>query len=113
MTDCRFIQVQTTFADVAAAREVARMLVESRLVACAQIIPSIESFYSWNGEQCCDTEAALLCKTRASLFSTLRAVIVARHQYECPQIVGTPLEYLSPDYEAWLDEQLQGKTTGG
>lgn len=107
MSDQRFIQIQTTFPDVESARELANYLVETRLVACAQIAPSIESRYVWQGETCCEQEALLLCKTRANLFSTLRAVIAARHSYECPQIDGTSLDYISPDYAKWLDEQLQ------
>ena len=107
MSERRFIQIQTTFPDAASAREVAQFLVESRLVACAQVAPTIESSYVWQGEICCETEALLLCKTRANLFSTLRAVIAARHSYKCPQIVGMPLEFISPDYEEWLDAQIQ------
>ena len=107
MTTCEFVQIQTTFPDEESARALAARLLELKLVACAQILPGLESRYEWLGELCVDRETLLLCKTRASLFERLSAEIASRHPYECPQIVGVPLLCVAPSYAAWLDEQLQ------
>ncbi len=101
-----FIQIQATYPSMEDARNVAAFLVDSKLAACAQIVPSIESRYIWRGEVCVDEEVLLLCKTRAGLFERVAAEISKRHSYECPQIIGTPLEFVSASYAVWLNENI-------
>jgi periplasmic divalent cation tolerance protein len=43
---------------------VGRVLVESRLAACANVFSTIASIYRWQGEVREDTEVALVVKTR-------------------------------------------------
>jgi len=106
MTSSSFIQVQITYPNVEEAKSAAKTLVERRLVACAQILPQIESRYVWQGKTNVDVESLLLCKTRATLFNRLAEVVAAEHSYECPQIVGVPLQFVAPSYRDWLDEQI-------
>ena len=101
-----FIQVQITYPNVKEAQNAAKTLVDRRLVACAQIIPQIESRYVWQGKTNVDSEALLLCKTRSTLFERLAEVVASEHSYECPQIVGVPLEFIASSYRDWLDEQI-------
>ena len=100
-----FIQVQITYPNVEEAQNAAKTLVNRRLVACAQIIPQIESRYVWQGKTRVDSETLLLCKTRSTLFERLAEVVASEHSYECPQIVGVPLEFIASSYRDWLDEQ--------
>ncbi len=44
-----FIQIQITFPSRESAENVARMLVETRLAACTQILGEIQSLYHWQG----------------------------------------------------------------
>ena len=44
-----YIIVSTTFADEKEAKKTANLLLEKRLVSCAQM-SDIESFYHWKGE---------------------------------------------------------------
>ena len=50
------------------AKQIARNLIEHKLIACANIIGNIESIYSYNGEICNDNETLLLLKTKYNLF---------------------------------------------
>lgn len=43
------IQIQWTCATTQEARKGATLLLEKRLIACANIIPQVESLYLWKG----------------------------------------------------------------
>ncbi len=101
-----YIQLQITYPTLAEARDASLFLVESKLAACVQIIDRLESRYVWQGATCVGFEALLLCKSRECLFDQIVKEIMARHPYECPQIVGVPLDFVSPSYAAWLNESI-------
>jgi len=89
-----------------AAREIASLLVERRLAACAQMIP-IESVYSWQGKICEDSEVALHIKSRTALFDEIKAAIKEIHSYEVPEIIQVPITDGLPEYLAWIDENTR------
>lgn len=103
----KYIQLQITFPALEEAQEAAAFLVESKLAACAQVIPGVQSRYVWQGETCESAEVLLLCKTRSALFTCVAAEISSRHSYDCPQIVGVPLDFISSSYAKWLDENIR------
>jgi periplasmic divalent cation tolerance protein len=100
------IQVQITFPTAELAHEAATKLVREKLVACAQVCGTIQSFYTWQGTLETSEETLLLAKTRLSLFDRLESAVRADHPYECPQIVALPIATANADYRAWLNEQL-------
>ncbi len=102
----KFIQVSTTFSSSVAAKALAERLVEDRRVACAQLQGPISSVFWWQGNLEIAEEWRLLMKTRADLFDAVAEAITSAHEYEVPQIVATELVFISPAYEAWLNEQL-------
>ena len=101
------IQIQITFPTAELAREAAAMLVKEKLVACAQVCGTVQSFYTWQGVCERSEETLLLAKTRLSFFERVESAIRKDHPYECPQIAALPIAVANADYLAWLDEQLQ------
>ena len=101
--DDGYIMAIATCADKGAARAIARMLVESRLAACAQMFP-IESVYRWRGEVHDEGETALLIKSKRSLFGRIAAAIKQAHPYEVPEIIHVPIGGGLPEYLGWIDE---------
>ena len=51
------------FPDVDSARAAADVLLDDRLIACANILGSIESRFVWDGARATGTEVAVLFKT--------------------------------------------------
>ena len=102
-----YIQIQITFPTPELAREVAAKLVREKLVACAQVCGTIQSFYTWKGVCEVSEETLLLAKTRLSLFEQVESAIRVEHPYECPQIVALPIVSANADYLEWMEEQLQ------
>jgi periplasmic divalent cation tolerance protein len=85
---------------------IAEKLVQERLAACVNIVPAVQSVYTWKGQLCHDTESTLLVKTRASLVDALTRRIVELHPYELPEVIALELRpgEGEPRYFAWLDE---------
>lgn len=101
------IQIQITFPTPELAQKMAEKLVREKLVACAQVCGTIQSFYTWKGVCEKSEETLLLTKTRLSLFKSVESAIRKDHPYECPQIVALPIVSASADYLKWVDEQLR------
>lgn len=89
-------------ADGDKALDIARALVDDKLVACVNLIPQVRSIYSWQGQVCDDQETLAIIKTTAARFEALRARILDLHPYECPEIIAVPLSAGHPDYLAWV-----------
>ena len=87
------------------ARTLARALVESRLAASVNIAAGITSFYRWQGAVEEGDEALLVAKTRTELVDRVIDFVKARHPYDCPAILATPVAAGNPDYLAWIGEE--------
>jgi periplasmic divalent cation tolerance protein len=101
------IVVFMTAADGAEARRLAEMLIEKRLAACVQILPSIESVYRWQGRIERQPEVLLLAKTTRAKFEELEREVRAVHSYETPEIVAVSIAAGSGPYLQWLAGSLK------
>ena len=95
-----------TYKDRQQAQEISKILVEARLVACANIFPAHESLYWWDGAVQNATETAVLYKTRAENFAAVEAKIKAFHSYECPCIVALPIEKGYKPFLDWISREV-------
>ena len=84
------------------AARIADMLVASRLAACVQIMPEMESVYRWQGKIERASEVLLIAKTVASKFEELEREVRTLHSYETPEIVAVPIVAGSASYLEWL-----------
>ena len=100
MTDVRFLYVTAKGADQA--RELARALLDQRLIACANILPQMESIYRWNGEVQNDREAVLILKTSAPLVARATEAVLKLHSYETPCVLELKIESGAQGYLNWL-----------
>jgi periplasmic divalent cation tolerance protein len=80
----------------------AEMLVGSRLAACVQILPEMESVYWWEGAMERTPEHLLLVKTTLDNFARLEEEVRALHSYETPEIIALPVSASSAPYLEWL-----------
>jgi periplasmic divalent cation tolerance protein len=84
------------------AENIAKLLVEEKLVACVNIIPQIKSIYWWEGKICTDEEVMLIAKTKQSLFTAVMDRVKSLHSYEVPEIISFPISEGSPEYLNWI-----------
>jgi periplasmic divalent cation tolerance protein len=104
MTDKRI--VLTTAGSEQEAHKIARHLVEHRLAACVNIVPSVTSVYRWQGEVKEASEWLLMVKTTQSAFVDVREAIARLHSYELPECVCVAVEDGSPGYLQWIGESV-------
>ena len=66
---------------------IARSLVQERLAACVNIVPSVQSIYVWDAEVCEETESTLVIKVAAERVDSLRERLIEIHPYDVPEFV--------------------------
>jgi periplasmic divalent cation tolerance protein len=99
--------VLSTFGSADEARTVARTLLEEKLVACANLLPGVESIYRWQGAIETATEVMVLFKTNIDRYYRLEERLKALHSYELPEIVALPVHVGLLPYLRWVDESVQ------
>jgi periplasmic divalent cation tolerance protein len=100
MTDALLVFTTLPSADKAA--ELAKVLVEERLAACANLLPAIRSIYHWQGKLHDENEVLVLLKTRAEHLERLKLRILELHPYEVPEVLAVPVESGYQPYLDWL-----------
>lgn len=98
--------VLCTCSDEDEARRIARELVEARLAACVNILPTVESIYRWQGQVEEARETLLFIKTTAERIPELQQRIIHLHSYEMPEIIALPVSAGSDKYLAWIKERV-------
>ena len=84
-----------------ASSDLARMLLDRRLVACVNMVP-VRSCYRWKGEFCDEEEQLLIMKTTVAKTDELIAAIKAQHPYEVPEIITLPVMAGYLPYLEWV-----------
>ena len=103
----RYIQVSTTVEKKEDADRIAKILVETRVAACVQVIGPIRSTYWWKGKVEEASEWLCVMKTREELYSDLEASLKAVHPYQVPEIIAVPLTKGSEGYLRWIEEETK------
>jgi periplasmic divalent cation tolerance protein len=96
----------TAFANETDAARVARVLVEERLVACANLLPGARSLYRWEGKFQDERECVVLLKTRKQDWTALLSRLHELHPYDTPELIAVRVAAGAPKYMAWLEAQL-------
>lgn len=86
------------------AREIAKIIVDKKLAACANIFPRIESYYHWQGKKVWDNEAILLLKTKEKNVKKIIIEVQKIHSYTVPCILAFRVERGNTRYLNWLKE---------
>jgi periplasmic divalent cation tolerance protein len=102
MKPTNFKIVLVTAPDMKTARQLARAALAARLIACANLVPKIESHYHWQGKLVRSTEILLVMKTTRARLPALEKLIVPMHPYDTPEFVVLTLAGGAKKYLAWL-----------
>lgn len=101
-SELEFTVVMTTLPDRSQANHIAKILVESQLAACVQIMPSMTSIYMWEGKLCQENEHLLLIKTVAANYEPLVVKLRSQHPYAVPEIIALPVTAIEDNYALWV-----------
>lgn len=89
------------------ARRIARILVEDRLAACANVIPGVTSFFFWGGKFCREKEALIVVKTVEKRSKEIINKIKKVHSYEVPEIIFLKVHEGEKNYLNWLNKMVK------
>lgn len=99
-----FIEIHWSSGSMDEARRISRYLVQERYVACAQIVPWIESIYMWNNQLDTSQESKVVLKTRLENYDRIRDIIERNCRYEVPEITWMRIDGGNSKYMDWLKE---------
>ncbi|XP_057700075.1 protein CutA homolog isoform X1 [Corythoichthys intestinalis] len=86
------------------AKDLARGIVQQKLAACVNVVPSITSVYEWQGAIQEDTEVLLMIKTRSSKVPALTDYVRKNHPYEVAEVISLPIDQGNPPYLKWISD---------
>ena len=99
-----FIVALSTFPEAETARKISRELVENALVACANLVPAVESIYFWKDQVEQSAEVLAIFKLTAARFAEFSSRLRQLHPYDVPEIIRLDVVEGSPDYLRWIGE---------
>lgn len=102
----KYIMITTTFDSINEAENVINILLEKRLVSCAQIL-NISSNYHWKGKIEKANEYLVQMKSKSNLYNEIENEILKLHSYETPQIVCYDIVNGYKEYLNWIAEETR------
>ena len=103
----KYAVVLVTAPDVKTARKLAWAALEARLIACANLIPKIESHYWWQGKTMSGAEVLMVLKTTTARLAALEKLVVAQHPYDTPEFLVLPISRGNKRYLDWVAESVE------
>jgi len=104
-----YVVVLVTTKDRRQAKAIAGKLLEEKLIACANIVGNVQSFFWWDGKIDEAQETLLLLKTKRSLFRKLARTVKRCHSYDVPEIIALPVVKGYNPYLQWVNASTKRK----
>lgn len=89
------------------ATKIVRILLEERLIACANIMDSVSSFFWWQRKIEEEKEILVIMKSHEDLFKKLSKRVTELHSYDTPEILALPIVNGSQAYLDWMKTCLE------
>lgn len=105
MTDGIVVLITTSSQEEGA--RLAKALVDGHLAACVNVVPTVNSFFFWEGKTQDARESLLICKSRQPLMRQIIDLIKSLHSYSVPEIIALPIVTGSSEYLAWVKESTR------
>lgn len=102
MTDATLIY--TTWPDSQSAEAAARVVVEKRLAACANVFPTGKSFYIWERQLESSSETVVIFKTAKESVAKLQSALIEMHPADCPCVIAIDIATGHKDFLNWVSE---------
>jgi periplasmic divalent cation tolerance protein len=106
-TASKFKLVLVTAPDLRSSRTLARAALNARLVACANLVPQVESHYWWQGKIEKGAEVMVIFKTTTSHLASLERLILSKHPYDTPEFIVLPVNAGTARYLDWWNKSVK------
>jgi len=88
------------------ARQISKLLLKQRKVACVNIISEVDSLFWWEDKLDSAQEKLLIAKTKASLLPEIINLVKEVHSYTVPEIIALPIVGGNQEYLEWIEESV-------
>jgi periplasmic divalent cation tolerance protein len=104
-----YIVILVTAKDEQEAEKISQWLLKERLIACANIVSPVTSFFHWSGQTEKAEECMIVMKSRRDLFAPVAEHVKRLHSYEVPEVLALPIVDASKAYLDWMSVVLKPK----
>ena len=87
------------------AEKISGLLLDGRLIACANIVDGVRSVFCWQGKRENALEVLLILKTRKALFEDVARTVRGAHSYSVPEIIALPVVEGNAEYLRWIKDE--------
>ena len=102
-----YLMVLTSCSSQEEAEKIVQKVLKARLIACANILPGVKSFFWWKNKITVANEVMVVMKTRKQYFKELSEWILSEHSYEVPEIVAVNIDDGHREYLDWIHEETE------
>lgn len=102
-----FLIALVTAPNLKAARKLAKIILQSHLAACANLVPKIESHYWWNGKLEESAEVLMILKTTQAHLAKLEKCVLENHPYDTPEFVVLQIASANKNYLDWILDSVR------
>ena len=97
-----YIVILVTAKDKQEAEKITQSLLKEHLIACANIVNPVTSFFYWSGKIDKVEECLIVMKSRMDLFTQVAEHVKGLHSYEVPEVLALPIVEGSAAYLEWM-----------
>ncbi len=98
--------IYLTFLNKKEAVKITRLLLENKLIACANFFPCA-SLYSWQGKIKQSKEVILFAKTTKKNIKNIELLVKKYHSYQVPCICAYEAKKVAQDYLKWVKNSVE------
>ena len=102
----KYIIVQTHTNKKQVYRDISRLLIEKKVVACINIYPAAFTIYRYNKEIVENNEYPMKVKTTSGKFTEIRKIIERLHNYETPEIISLEISEGNEKFFKWIEDEI-------
>lgn len=102
-----YLIILSSWPDLTAAQQAAKLLVEQHLAACVKLLPKAQSYYYWEGQLEQSEEVVVIIKTTQQRYEAIAQTIQHIHPYQVPELIALPISQGLPTYLDWIEKSTQ------
>jgi len=103
----QFVIALVTAPDLNVARKLAKVILQAKLAACANLVPKIESHYWWKNKIESGAEVLMILKTTQTKLAKLEKCVLENHPYDTPEFIVLPIASGNKKYLDWILESVR------
>ena len=98
-----------TTCSVEEATQLARALLEKKLIACANIFEPHKALYWWDGKICEDRETTVIMETNEDMLNLAVEELKVQHSYDTPKIMVFSPSNIPESFSKWLNKEVENQ----